>query len=220
MFYLPIIPRLQRMFASMQTPGHMTWHHENKKSVGVLRHPSDGKAWKHFDRVHPDFAIYPCNVRLGLCSDGFNPYIQASSSPYSCWPVIITPYNLPPEMCMSKAYMFLSCLIPGPSNPKAGIDVYLEPLIDDLKRLWNGVLTYDVSRKQNFIMKAALMWTINDFPAYGMLSGWGTHGRFSCPHCMEHKKSFTLNYWKKPCWFDSHRRFLPKNHVFRKNKSL
>ena len=41
--------------------------------------------------------------------------------------VIITLYNLPPEMCMSKPYIFLSCLILGPSNPKASIDVYLEP---------------------------------------------------------------------------------------------
>jgi len=131
--------------------------------------------------------------------------------------VIVTPYNLPPEMCMSKPYMFLSCLIPGPSNPKASIDVYLEPLIDDLKKLWVGILTYDVSRKQNFMMRACLMWTINDFPAYGMLSGWGTHGRLACPHCMEHNKSFTLNYGRKICWFDSHRRSLPNDHPFRRN---
>ena len=63
-------------------------------------------------------------------------------------------------MCMSKPYMFLSYLIPGPSNPKASIDVYLEPLIDDLKKLWVGILTYDVSRKQNFMMRACLMWTL------------------------------------------------------------
>jgi len=43
MLYLPIIPRLQRIFASMQTMPHMTWHHENK-SQGMLRHPSDGEA--------------------------------------------------------------------------------------------------------------------------------------------------------------------------------
>ena len=67
--------------------------------------------------------------------------------------------------------MFLSCAKPGPFNPMIGIDVYLQPLIDDLKKQWSGVLTYDVSRKQNFMMREALMWTINDFPAYGMLSG-------------------------------------------------
>ena len=71
---------------------------------------------------------------------------------------------------MTKPYMFLSCVIPGPFNPTIGIDVYSQPLIDDLKKLWRGVMTYDVSRKKNFT-RAALMWTINDFPAYGMLSG-------------------------------------------------
>ena len=115
--------------------------------------------------------------------------------------MIVTPYNLPPEMCMSKSYMFLSCLIPRPSNLKASIDVCLEPLIDDLRKLWVGILTYDVSRKQNFMMRACLMWTINDFLAYGMLFGWGTHGRLACPHCMDHSKSFMLNYGRKSCWF-------------------
>ncbi|KAK2441483.1 hypothetical protein QL285_012776 [Trifolium repens] len=169
MFYLPLIPRLQRLFASMQTASQMTWHYYNKTNSNMMRHPCDGLAWKHFDGMHPDFAEDPRNVRLGLCSDGFTPYIQASATPYSCWPVIVTPYNLPPEMCMTKPYMFLSCIIPGPSNPTDGIDVYLQPLIDDLKRLWIGELTYDIATKKNFIMRAALMWTINDFPAYGML---------------------------------------------------
>jgi len=40
---------------------------------------------------------------------------------------------------MIKPYMFLTCLIPGPSNPKASIDVYLGPLIDDLNKLWSGI---------------------------------------------------------------------------------
>ena len=61
------------------------------------------------------------------------------------------------------------------------------------------------------------MWTINDFLAYGMLSGWGTHGKLACPDCMEHHKSFTLNYGSKTCWFDLHRRFLPIDHPFRRN---
>jgi len=98
---------------------------------------------------------------------------------------------------MSKPYMFLTCLIPGPLNSKAYIDVFLEPLIDDLKKLWSGVLTYDISKRQNFIIRANLMWTINDFPTYGMLSGWRTQGKLACTHCMEHHKSFTLNYGRK-----------------------
>jgi len=130
MFYLPIIPILQRMFASMQTTSHMTWHHENQSQECYLTHMM----------VKPESTLI-VNILL-------------SSTPYSCWHVIVTPYSLPPEMCMSKTYMFLSCLILGPSNPKAFIDVYLKTLIDDLKKLWVGILTCDVSRKQNCMMRA------------------------------------------------------------------
>jgi len=69
MFYLPIIPRLQRLFASTHTADKMTWHYYNKTNSGVMRHPCDGVAWKHFDQVHRDFAEEPRNVRLGLCSN-------------------------------------------------------------------------------------------------------------------------------------------------------
>ncbi|CAI8596244.1 unnamed protein product [Vicia faba] len=101
------------------------WHRETTSNPNDLRHPSDGKAWKHFDEVYPNYASDLRNVRFGLCTNGFTPYIQASSSPYSHWLIIVTPYNLPPEMCMTKPYMFLTCLVPGPYNPKVKIDVYL-----------------------------------------------------------------------------------------------
>nr|GFC33596.1 hypothetical protein [Tanacetum cinerariifolium] len=63
----------------------------------------------------------------------------------------------------------MSMLIPGLKTP-VNIDVYLEPLIDELKDLWVGVDAYDALRKEDFTLRAALLWTINDFSAYGMLS--------------------------------------------------
>ncbi|XP_071721863.1 uncharacterized protein [Rutidosis leptorrhynchoides] len=216
MHYLPLIPRLQRLYASPSSAQHMRWHYEHKRPEGVMCHPSDGKAWKHFDKVHQIFSEDPRNVRLGLCADGFNPYGIGASS-YSCWPVVVTPYNMPPHMCLTAPFMFLTCVILGPKNPKALIDVYLQLLIDELKILWEGVPTYDISTNQNFLMKAALMWTINDFPAYGMLSGWSTAGVFACPHCMEKTKAFYLKFGHKPSWFDCHRQWLPASHPFRDN---
>jgi len=94
---------------------------------------------------------------------------------YSLWPVISTPYNLPPDMCMKQQLMFLTILVPGPNHPKRSLDVFLQPLIEELKVLWfNGVNAYDISTKQNSLLRAVLMWTINDFLAYAMLSGWTT----------------------------------------------
>jgi hypothetical protein len=130
MWYFPIIPRLQRLYSSTATATHMRWHHENRREDGVLCHPSHGEAWKHFNKTYPTFASDPRNIRLGLCLDGFNQHGQYGRT-YSCWPVILTPYNLPPWMCMKREVMFLSILIPGSSNPKSKIDIYLQPLIDD-----------------------------------------------------------------------------------------
>jgi hypothetical protein len=86
---------------------------------------------------------------------------------HSCWPVKLTVYNLSLGMCIRLEFMFLSMVIPSPNSPSRNIDVFLQPLIDELNWLWSfGTSMYDVSRKYNFQMKATLMWTINDFPTY------------------------------------------------------
>jgi len=80
--------------------------------------------------------------------------------------------------------MFLASVIPSPNNPKNKIDVFLQPLIDELRTLWyEDVDTYDIHANQTFKMTAALMWMVNDFSVYGMLSRWSTHGALSCPVC-------------------------------------
>nr|XP_043625605.1 uncharacterized protein LOC122597034 [Erigeron canadensis] len=216
--YFPLIPRLQRLFMSSKTAASMKWHEESRTKDGYLRHPADSPAWKTFDFMHPDFVVDSRNVRLGLASDGFNPFGTMSVS-HSTWPVVLMPYNLPPWMCMQQPYFFLSLLIPGLSAPGNNIDVYLEPLVAKLKELWdiNGVETYDASTKSNFQMRASLLWTISDFPAYANLSGWSTKGKLSCPSCHKHTKSKRLKHCKKYC-FMGHRRNLPSDHAFRKNK--
>ncbi|XP_048501793.2 uncharacterized protein LOC130589373 [Beta vulgaris subsp. vulgaris] len=219
LIYFPITPRLQRLFATKNISQEMTWHADNPRVRGTLTHPSDSEAWKHFDKTFPDFAAEARNVRLGLCTDGFSPYGKFGGQ-YSCWPVILTPYNLPPSMCMKKPFMFLSLLVPGPKNPKGNLDTFMQPLVEELKQLWhNGATTYDVLRKQNFNLRAALLWTISDFPAYGMLSGWCTAGKKACPYCMDKSKTFWLEHGGKVTWFDCHRQFLPSDHPFRKNKT-
>ena len=218
MHYLPITPRLQRLYASSVTASNMRWHSVRTEEEGTLTHPADGEAWKHFDKTYPNFAAESRNVRLGLCTDGFSPFSQFGSK-YSSWPIIVTPYNLPPWMCMKTQYMFLTVVVPGPDDPTQGIDVYLQPLIEELKILWNeGVETYDVSKKKNFRMFASLLWTISDFPAYAMLSGWSTAGRLACPYCMDETRAFSLPHGKKISWFDCHRYFLHVNHPFRGDK--
>ncbi|XP_050229104.1 uncharacterized protein LOC126678246 [Mercurialis annua] len=184
---------------------------------GKMCDPSDSPEWKHFSELHTEFLEEVRNIRLGLCTDVFQPF-GAFGQNYSSWPVILTPYYLPPGMCMKDEFMFLTVIVPGPRNPKHQMDIFLQPLTDELNHLWEfGVETYDVHRRQNFQMKAALMWTINDFPAYSMLSGWSTSGRLACPHCMENTAAFTLKGSRKKSWFNCHRKFLPRGHMYRRN---
>jgi len=56
--YFPITPRLQRLFMSSRTAEHMTWHQSHHAVDGVMVHPFDGEAWKHFNSVC-------CNPFLG-----------------------------------------------------------------------------------------------------------------------------------------------------------
>ncbi|XP_055960094.1 uncharacterized protein LOC126661596 [Mercurialis annua] len=217
MHYFPLTPRLQRLYASRATAKHMRWHAEHEMENGVMNHPSDSPAWKHFSELHQDFAAEVRNIRLGLCTDGFQPF-GAFGQQYSSWPVIVTPYNLPPGMAMKDEFMFLTVLVRGPNSPKGSLDIFLQPLIVELNHLWEfGTRTYDIHRRQNFQLKAALMWTINDFPAYSMLSGWSTSGKRACPHCMEETDAITLPKSGKQSWFDCHRKLLPPEHSYRNN---
>ncbi|XP_075088459.1 uncharacterized protein LOC142161728 [Nicotiana tabacum] len=173
--HFPIKPRLQRLYMAKETAKKMRWHKEQNIDNGVLQHPSDGMAWKSFDELHPTFSAKSRNVRLGLASDDFQPYGNMSTS-HSIWLVILVPYNLPPWDCMKDPYFMMTLLISGPKSPGHDIDVYLQPMIEELKELWEGVETYDAYSKTNFMMRVAIMWTINNFSAYGNLLGWSTKG--------------------------------------------
>ncbi|PHU03277.1 hypothetical protein BC332_28528 [Capsicum chinense] len=43
--------------------------------------------------------------------------------------------------------------------------------------------TFDASDGESFKMHVAVLWTINDFSAYGNLSRWSTKGYMACPTC-------------------------------------
>ncbi|XP_022155369.1 uncharacterized protein LOC111022513 [Momordica charantia] len=98
------------------------------------------------------------------------------------------------------------------------IDVYLAPLVDDLKKLWNdGVECFDAYQERCFTLKAILLWTINDFPAYGNLCGCTVKGYHACPICGEKTSSIYLPKGRKMAYL-GHRKFLPRNHPYRKQK--
>ncbi|XP_056685679.1 uncharacterized protein [Spinacia oleracea] len=219
MRYFPLIPRLKRIYMSSETTEEMRWHdterlgeHDKK----ILRHPSDALAWKAFYERHSDFALDSRSVRLGLASDGFNPYRLMNTS-YITWPVMLIPFNLPPWLCIKPSSFILSTLIPEKTSPGIDIDVYLQPLVHELKLLWTGVEAFDAFGRENFNLRAALLWTINDFPAYSMLSGLSTKGYNACPVCIDFTPSD--RFGSKICYC-MYRKWLPADHPYRAQGSM
>ncbi|KAL6561263.1 hypothetical protein OROMI_016864 [Orobanche minor] len=135
LWYFPIIPRFKRLFSNAGDAEKLTWHFHGREDDGMLKHPADSPQWRFIDGEFPEFAKEKRNLRLAMSTDGFNPFGSLSST-YSTWPVVLVTYNLSPTLCMKRRYMMLSLLISGPRQPGNDIDVYLAPLIDDLKMLW------------------------------------------------------------------------------------
>jgi hypothetical protein len=46
------------------------------------------------------------------------------------------PYNLPPNKCLKEGFIFLVLVILGPKEPKKQMDIFLRPLMEELKEQW------------------------------------------------------------------------------------
>ena len=87
-----------------------------------------------FDLKDDDFASQLRNLRLGLSTKGMSPQIVQSSTPIT-WLVVLVIYNLLPQLFIKRRFVMFTLLISGPKKPENNIDVYLAPLINDLKIL-------------------------------------------------------------------------------------
>jgi hypothetical protein len=94
MWYAPIIPRLKHLFRCKEHAKLLRWHKKDRLSDGMLRHPSNGSQWRKIDIEFEDLAGDARNIRFGLSTDGFNPFVEQSSS-HITWPMTLCIYNLP-----------------------------------------------------------------------------------------------------------------------------
>jgi hypothetical protein len=88
--------------------------------------------------------------------------------------------------------MFLCLVIPGPEYSGVCLNVMLQPLNEELKKLWEGVEAYDCFKKQKFNLQVVYLFSVHDFMAYGIFSGWSVYGRLTCPYCGQDTDCFVL----------------------------
>lgn len=218
--HFPLIPRLLRMFRCKRLAELNKWHATREKTGEKVECVPDSKAWKHINKLYPEFASSERNIRFGLALDGVNPFSNQSLS-HSTWPILLFNYNLPPWLVTKQFFIMLALLIPGKESVTSeNIDIYMAPLIEELQILWDGVHAVDVSASENrrhFRMSGMLIWCIHDFPAYGLASGQVTKGYRGCPECGPHVTTRRSAALGKNIYL-GHRRYLRLNHPYRRMK--
>ena len=104
----------------------------------------------------------------------------------------------------------MALLIPCPKSPRKDLDLFMEPLVEELQQLWRGVLTRDLysSPPADFFMCVVKICCIHDYPPLGTMSGRTTHGYNACVRCDRNSLSYTI--LSKICYI-GHHRFLAKD---------
>jgi hypothetical protein len=104
--------------------------------------------------------------------DGVNPYSLENTN-YSICLVTVINKNIPPWLSMKNEHIFLAFIVPSRRQVKR-MDVYLQPLIDEFKQLWEGMYVYDVPRpilmEMNFTLYDICAYTTHDYPGLGVFS--------------------------------------------------
>jgi hypothetical protein len=158
--YIPITPKLKRLFLREEMTQQMRWHKEwicDSEDADIMSHPANADAWHALD--HSDIMSHPANAEV------YRLMVSNLIAP------IVLPYNLPPKKYLKEGFIFLSHVIPGPKEPKKQMNIFLHSLMEELKELWQGVDAYDRHLKCRFNLRATYLWSIHDYLAYGKFVG-------------------------------------------------
>ncbi|XP_074336058.1 uncharacterized protein LOC141673226 [Apium graveolens] len=221
-------------------PAYTIWyfHEKSARSRVDIRTSS-----MNFDNTHDDF--YDAREMFGDFSEANNNFENMHEEPNatakSFYRMLdsasepIYPNSLPEDHKFPMRYYDVKKLVSGLSMGYKKIDACLNDcmlfykensekthcdIYDEgrYKMLWfTGVETYDRVSRSNFTMKVALKWTINDFPALGMISGWSTKGKLACPVCMGMVKGKQLKHGGKPTFYGIAHYFLEEDDPLRKS---
>ena len=72
---------------------------------------------------------------------------------------------------MKNEHLMLALIVPGRIQVK-NMDVYLQPLVIELKDIWERIHVYNVSRhiatERNFTLYGICAYTTHDYPGLGV----------------------------------------------------
>ncbi len=186
----------------------MVWQNVNKSNDGLICSVCDSKVWKHIDTNWPDFC-----QRSSVALDEVNPHVDLSTNHFT-WPILLPNYNLPPWLTTKCFFVMLTLLILGKKYVKnENIDVYLQPLVEELQELWKWVRTLDATKLGGkFLLRAICMWNLHNF-AYCLFVGGQTKGYLACPLCGPEVDTKRFSHLKKKSILGTGITLLKATHI-------
>ncbi len=128
----------------------------------------------------------------------------------------IVNYNLPPWLVTKRYFTILALINPNKKSITFGnLDVYLQSLIKKLQVLWEGVQAFDVTIGEKLNLQSMCIWSVHDFPTYGLFVGCVTKGHIGCPPC---GLAIESHFSRKKMVYCGSCRYLPQNHPYRCNQ--
>ena len=141
----------------------------------------DGSVWRNFvggaDKKRK-FTQQPGHLFFSLYVDWFNPFgNKVGHKSISVGAVILICLNIPLAERYKIENVFLFGIIPGPKEPKVEeINHILDPLVDEIKDLWEGVWFSETSQfPQGREIFVGLFPLIGDLPAMRKVAGFSGH---------------------------------------------
>lgn len=155
---------------------------EQKSPEGIYSDIYDGNIWKEFMSVDGvPFLSAPFNFALQLNVDWFQPFKHTKHAEGAIYLSIL---NLPRQERFLKENVLLVGVIPGPKEPALHINSLLQPLVDELKELWEGVCVKTLD-STCAIIRAALICVACDIPAGRKVCGFlGHRATMGCSKCL------------------------------------
>jgi hypothetical protein len=193
--YLPLIPRLQNLYAGEKTSKlmlHRSETHDARadSASGTISDVYDTELYSYLRNTHVtlDNKILPYkffqdgrDVLLMLMTDGFNIFRRGKRT---CWPIIILNGNLPPTLRYNIRNIICLGVIPGPTKPR-NFNSFFFPLVLEGRELALGINAFDAHSKQGFKLRAYLSHFGGDMPAVAqaLMMMKGVNSLLPCRAC-------------------------------------
>ena len=185
--YMPLGPRLERMYATKNIAQIMQTH---TSSHGIMFNVHDSPSWSKAYSLEGVFHGDSRGVSLALCTDGVNPFSHQRVT-YSMWPIMLTNLNLPRNVRSKFSNILLVGIIPGNGTKEPRrLSPYLEVVVDELLALTDFRI-YDAYSGALFKLKVELLMYTLDYP--------GINKVFSCSGAGAYSECVWCEIKGKPC---------------------